>query len=63
MAREGEKEERIPEALKGYNHIPFSNDSLSPRRKKQRSNDSLQGDFRKIRAPTYEGEVNIGEKS
>ena len=48
--REGEKEERIPKAPKGYHHSPFSDDSLSPRRNKQISNDSLQGDFQKIRA-------------
>ena len=60
--REEEKEERTPEAPKGDHHSPSSDDSLSPRIKKQRSNDSLQGEFQKIRAPTYAGEVNIGEK-
>ena len=48
--REGEKEERIPKAPKGYHHSPFSDDSLPPRRNKQIINDSLQGDFKKIRA-------------
>ena len=38
---EGQKEEHTLEASKGYHHSPSSNDSLSPRRKKQRSNDSL----------------------
>ena len=60
--REEEKEEHTPEALKGDHHSPSSDDSLSPRRNKQRSNDSLQGEFRKIRALTYEGEVNTREK-
>ena len=60
--REGEKGEHTLEALKGDHHSPSIDDSLSPRRKKQRSNDNLQGEFRKIRAPTYEGEVNTREK-
>ena len=50
------------EATKEDHHNPFSGDSLSPQRKKQKSNNSLQGEFRKIRALTYEGEVNMGEK-
>ena len=57
-----EKEERTLEARKGDHHSPSSDDSLSPRRKKQRSHDSLWGEFRKIRAPTYEGEVNTRKK-
>ena len=32
--REGEKEERTPEASKGDHHSPSSDESLSPRRKK-----------------------------
>ena len=28
----------------------------------RRNDDNHQGEFRKIRAPTYEGEVNMGEK-
>ena len=47
-----EKEEHTLEASKGDNHSLSTDDSLSPRRKKQRSNDSLQGEFKKIRAPT-----------
>ena len=61
-AREEEKQEHTLETPKGDHHSPSSDDSLSPCRKKQRSNDNLQGEFRKIRAPAYEGEVNIGEK-
>ena len=60
--REDEKEERTPEALEGDHHSPSSDESLVPCRKKQRSNDNIQREFRKIRAPTYEGEVNMGEK-
>ena len=52
-----------PEATKGYHHSPTSGDSLSPQRKRKRSDDNLQGEFRKIRASTYEGEVNTGEKA
>ena len=48
--------------MKGDHHSPSSDGSLSPCRKKQRSNDSLQGGFRKIRVLTYEGEVNTREK-
>ena len=62
IPREEGKEERTPEAPKGDHHSPSIEDSLSPHRKKQRSNDSIQGEFRKIRAPTYEGEVNTREK-
>ena len=36
--------------------------SLSPCRKKQRNDKNLQGEFRKIKSPTYEGEVNTWEK-
>ena len=60
--REEEKEECTPEATKGDHHSPSCNDSLSPHRKKQRRDDNLQGEFRKIRALTYEGEVNTREK-
>ena len=50
--REVEKE-GTPKATKGDHHSPTSDDSFSPQRKKQRSDDSLQGEFQKIRAPTY----------
>ena len=63
IPREEEKEECTPKSLKGDHHSPSSEDSLSPRRKKQKSNDSLQGEFQKIRALTYEGEVNTREKA
>ena len=41
IPREEEKEEHTLDALKGDHHSPSSDDSLSPQRKKQRSNDSL----------------------
>ena len=57
------KKEGTTEATKGDHHSPSSDDSLPPQRKRQRSDDSLHGEFQKIRAPTYEGEVNMGEKA
>ena len=62
IPREEEKQEHTPEPLEGESHSPSSDDSLSPCRKKPRSDDNIQGEFRKIRAPTYEGGVYIGEK-
>ena len=61
-SREEEKEERTPEAPKGDHHSPSNDDSLSLGKRKQISDDNLQGEFRKIRSPTYEGEVNLGIK-
>ena len=55
------KKEGTPEANKGDHHSPTGDDSLSLRRKRKRSDDNIQGEFRKIRAPTYEGEVNTRE--
>ena len=62
IPREQEKEESTLEAPKGDHHSPSSDGSLSPHRKKQRSDEILQGEFRKIRSPAYEGEVNTREK-
>ena len=45
-----EEKECTPKATKEDHHSPFSDDSLSPWRRKQRSDDSLHGEFRKIRA-------------
>ena len=55
-------EENTLEATKGDHHDPSNDDSLSPRRKKQRSDDILHGGFRKTRGLTYDGQVNTGEK-
>ena len=56
------KEECTLELLERYYHNLSSDNSLSPCRKKQRNDDNLQGEFRKIKSPTYEEEMNIGEK-
>ena len=57
-----EEDEKTIGPPQGKYYNPSSEDSLSQCRKKQRSEDNIQGEFRKIRAPTYEGEVNSGEK-
>ena len=43
-------------------HSLSSDNSLSPCRKRQKNDDNLQGEFRKIKDPTYEGEMNTKEK-
>ena len=48
--REAEKE-GTPEATKGDHHNPASDESLSPQRNTQRSDDSLQGGFQKNKSP------------
>ena len=60
--REEGKEEHNPEPPEGDYHSPSSDDSLSPYIMKQINDDNFQGDFRKIRAPTYDREVNMAEK-
>ena len=60
--REEGKEEHTPEPPERDFHSPSSDDSLSPCKKKQRNDDNLQGEFRNIKSPTYEGEMNTGEK-
>ena len=57
------KNRTYPEPPEGDYHIPSNEDSLSPCRKKKRNDDNLQGEFRKIKSPTYEGEMNTGEKA
>ena len=47
----------------GDHHSLSSDDSLSRCRKKLRNDDNIQGEFRKIKSQTYEGEMNIGEKA
>ena len=61
--KEEGKEEHTPEPLERDYHNFSSDDSLSPCRKKQRNDDNLQGEFKNIRAPTYGGEMNTGEKA
>ena len=60
--KEEGKEEHTPKPPERYYHSLSSDNSLSPCRKKHRNDDNLQGEFRKIRAPTYEGEINTKEK-
>ena len=59
---QAKKKKGTPEATKEDHHRPATDDSLSPQRNRKRNDDSLQGEFQKIRAPTYEGKVNTGEK-
>ena len=62
IPRDEGKEDHTPEPLEGEYHSPSSEESLSQYIKKQRSDENLHGEFRKIRAATYEGEANLGEK-
>ena len=60
--REGGKEEHTLELLeRDYNNISSDN-PLSPWRKSLKLDANLQRVFRKIKSPTYEGEMNTGEK-
>ena len=61
-SREEGKQEHTLEPPKGDYYSLSSDDSLSPWRKKLRNDDNLQGEFPKTKSPTYEGEMNIGEK-
>ena len=61
-SREEAKQEHTLEPPKEYYYSLSSDDSLSPWRKKLRNDDNLQGEFQEIKSPTYEGEINIGEK-
>ena len=60
--KEEEKEEHTPKPPERDYHRISSDNSLSPCRNKKRNDDNLQGGFIKIRSPTYEGEMNMGEK-
>ena len=62
IPKEEGKEEHAPEPPERDYHSVSSDDSLSPCRKKQRNEDNLQGEFKKIKSPTYEREMNVGEK-
>ena len=61
--KEEGKEEHTPEPPERDYHSLSSDNSLSSYRKKQRNDDNLQGEFRKIRSETYEGEMNTEENS
>ena len=62
IPRREAKEAHTPEPPEQVYHSPSSDNSISPCRNKQRSDDNLQGELRKIRALTYEGEVKTREK-
>ena len=62
IPKEEGKYEHTLEPSKIDYHSLSSDNSLSPSTKKQRNDDNRQGEFRKIRNPTYEGEMNTGEK-
>ena len=61
--KEEGKEEHAPEPPERYYHNLSSDNYLSPCRKKQRNDENLQGEFRKIKSPTYEIEMNTREKA
>ena len=61
IPREEGKEEHTPKPPERDYHNPSSDDSLSPSRKKRRNDDNLQGEFRKKKSPTYEGDMNTRE--
>ena len=56
--KEEGKQEHTLESQEIYYHNLSSDNSLSPCKKKQRNDGNLQGEFRKVRAPTYEGCMN-----
>ena len=62
IPREEGKEEHTHEPPERDYHNLSSDISLSPCINKQQNDDNLQGEFRKIRSPTYEGEMNTREK-
>ena len=62
IPKEEGKEEHTPEPTEREYHSLSSDNSLSPCIKKQMNDDNLQGEFEKIKAPTYEGEMNTWEK-
>ena len=60
--REEGREKHTSQIPKRDYHSISSDNSLSPYRKRQKNDDKLQGEFQKIKSPTYEGEMNIGDK-
>ena len=56
------REKHTPQILERDYHSISSDNSLSPYRKRQKNDDKLQGEFQNIKSPTYEGEMNIGDK-
>ena len=60
--KEEGREEHTPELPERDCHGLSNDNSISPCRKRQKIHDNLQGEFWKIKAPTYEGEMNIKER-
>ena len=62
IPKEEEKEEHTPKLPQRHYHSLSSDNSFSPCRKIKKNNDNLQVEFQNIKYPTYEGEMNTGEK-
>ena len=62
IPREEGKEKHTPKPPEGDYHSLSSDDSLSPCIKKLRNDYNIKGEFRKIKSPTYEEEMNTWEK-
>ena len=60
--REEGREENTLDFIDEEYQSSSSDGSPSPCKKRQKNDDNLQGEFRKIKAPTYEGETNTKEK-
>ena len=56
------KEEHMPELPKRDYHGVSSDNSLSRFKKRKKNDENLQGEFLKIKSPTYEGEMNTRER-
>ena len=62
IPKEEEKEEHTLDLPEKKYHSFSSEGSLSRYRKRHKNDDNLQGEFQKIKSPTYEGGINTGEK-
>ena len=61
--KEEGKEKHTPEPPERDHHNNSSDNSHFPCRKKQRNYGNLQREFKKIKSPTYEGDMNTWEKA
>ena len=61
--REEGREKHTPDFIEEEYQSSSSDGSPSPCKKTQKNDDILQGEFRKIKAPNYEGEMNTEEKT
>ena len=62
VAQRKKGRKKTPLNLEKYIVSLSSDNYLPPCTKKQRNDDNLEGEVIKIRAPTYEGEMNTREK-